>query len=663
MKKKLLAILMAVTMVFSMFAYAPLSFAEETTDSYGEYAYSVLQYIDQNLIERRSGTDQEKKMADYLKAQLESFGYEVEVQPFSYTRRDVTYNSQNIIVTKKGESSKEVIVGSHYDSVGTHGVDDNGSGTVVNLETAKRFVNKKTPYTIKFVFFGAEEAGLRGSKAYSDAMTDEEVANTVYMVNMDSILAGTYRYVYSGKYNKETGEVENTWPIKQAMQLSDALGTGMRLNDTELNYDYPSPSTGSWSDHASFWSKMPYLYFEAANWELPDDPEHPEWGSSGAYETETGEVMHVPGRDDLSFIENTWGTRGKDTISAYCTLLDSILCQVSPDGLITPSKDALKEAIEKANDMDKASFSDSAYKAFQAALKEAKTVNKTEYILLKDQSVIDDATAKLNEAMGSVGSSISNATIEVEDQVYTGKSRRPEVVVKDGDKVLVEGTDYTVSYSNNKEIGTANVTAKGMNDYSGLAKATFSILPQEVTGLTASKKAATSIELSWDKVQNADGYKVYKYSTSSKKYVLIATIHDNDTTIYNNSKLVSATNYYYKVAAYKEVAGKNYVGAQSERLKATTNPLQPSVTLSTTTKKVKLTYDSKVSKRTDGYEIYMATSKNGTYKLIKDTDKTSYTKTSLTSKKGYYFKVRAYRTVDGQKVYSLYSLPKYIKVK
>ena len=176
MKKKLLAILMAVTMVFSMFAYAPLSFAEETTDSYGEYAYSVLQYIDQNLVERRSGTDQEKKMADYLKEQLESFGYEVEVQPFTYTRRDVTYNSQNVIVTKKGESSKEVIVGSHYDSVGTHGVDDNGSGTVVNLETAKRFVNKKTPYTIKFVFFGAEEVGLKGSKAYSDAMTDEEVA-------------------------------------------------------------------------------------------------------------------------------------------------------------------------------------------------------------------------------------------------------------------------------------------------------------------------------------------------------------------------------------------------------------------------------------------------------------------------------------------------------
>lgn len=663
MKKKLLAILMAFAMVFSMFVYAPLSFAEETTDSYGEYAYSVLQYIDQNLVERRAGTDQEKKMAEYLKEQLESFGYEVTVQPFSYTRRGETYNSQNVIVTKKGESSKEVIVGAHYDSVGTHGVDDNGSGTVVNLETAKRFVNKKTPYTIKFVFFGAEEAGLRGSKAYSDAMTDEEVANTLYMLNMDSILAGTYRYIYSGNYNEETGKVEDTWPVEQAMELSNALGTDMRFNNTELNYDYPSPSTGDWSDHANFRNKMPYLYFEAVNWDVLDDPEHPEWGSSGAYETEIGEVMHSSERDNLEFIESTWGTRGKDTITAFCTLIDSVLCQVSPNGLITPSKDALKEAIEKANDMDKTSFSDSAYKAFQAALKEAKTVNKTKYVLLKDQSVIDEATAKLNEAMDSVGSSISNATIEVEDQVYTGKSRRPEVVVKDGDKVLAEGTDYTVSYSNNKEIGTANVTVKGMNDYLGSAKATFNILPQDVTGLALSKKSATSLEISWDKIENADGYKVYKYNTSSKKYELLVTIHNNNTTTYNNSKLVSATNYYYKVAAYKEVDGKNYIGAKSEKLKATTKPVQPKVTLSTTTKKAKLTYDTKVSKRTDGYEIYMATSKNGTYKLIKDTNKTSYTKTGLTSKKGYYFKVRAYRTVDGEKVYSLYSAVKYIKVK
>ena len=59
----------------------------------------------------------------------------------------------------------------------------------------------------------------------------------------------------------------------------------------------------------------------------------------------------------------------------------------------------------------------------------------------------------------------------------------------------------------------------------------------------------------------------------------------------------------------------------------------------------------------------MSTSKNGVYKLIKDTNKTTYTKTGLKSKKGYYFKVKAYRVVDGKNIYSSYSIAKYIKVK
>lgn len=663
MKKKFLAIIMTFAMVFTTIVYTPVSFAQEK-DVYGEYAYSVLQYLDQNLTKRIAGTEQEVKTAEYLKTQLESFGYEVEVQNFTYERRGSTYNSQNVVATKKGVSSKEVIIGSHYDSVGTHGVDDNGSGTVVNLETAKRIANKETPYTVKFVFFGAEEVGLKGSAAYAKSMTKEEIANTVYMVNMDSLLAGTYRYIYSGNYNEETNKVDNAWPVYQALKLSDALGTGMRLNDTKLNLDYPSPSTGNWSDHASFRKLMPYLYFEAVNWELPDDPDHPEYGSSGAYETELGEVMHDPERDNFEFIESTWGNRGKNTITAYCKLLEAVVYQLDPDGIVTPSKDELKEAIEIANDMDKSDFSESSYKKFQQALKEAKKVNKTEYVLLKDQSIIDEAVRKLNESMSTVGYNIANTTIEVENQIYNGKKQRPEVVVKDGKKVLEEGVDYTVSYSNNKEIGTATVTVKGCNDYFGTAKAEFSILPETVEKLKVSNVLTNSLELSWNKVNNADGYKIYKYSASSKKYVLISTIHKNNVTSYKDTKLVSATNYYYKVCAYKEVNKKTYTGLKSERVKATTKPLQPIVKLSSTkAKTVSLDYSKKVSKNTDGYEVYMATSKKGKYTLTKDTKNTKLTKTNLTSKKGYYFKVRAYRKVDGNKVYSSYSTVKYIKVK
>ena len=117
--------------------------------------------------------------------------------------------------------------------------------------------------------------------------------------------------------------------------------------------------------------------------------------------------------------------------------------------------------------------------------------------------------------------------------IYLHLLLRPEVVVKDGKRVLEEGVDYTVSYSNNKEIGEAIVTVKGCNDYSGTATAKFNIIPQTVTNGKAFDVLTICLKLSWNKFDNADGYKVYKYDASSKKYVLIKTINKNSTTNYN----------------------------------------------------------------------------------------------------------------------------------
>lgn len=331
MKKKTFSMLVAFLMTISLSMCNTKVFAQEKIEGYGKYAYETLEYIDKNLRERKAGTNKELKASQYIKEKLENAGYNVDEQPFKFTNKEgEKFKSQNIIVTKKGHSNKEVIVGAHYDSVGTAGVDDNGSGTVVNLETAIRMKDIKTPYTIKFVFFGAEEGGLFGSKAYVDNMTQDEKNNLVYMINMDSILAGTYSYMYSGNYNEETKKVENAWPVYQAMKISKDLNLELRLNDTKSNINYPSPSTGNWSDHANFKDFAPYIYFEAANWELPDDPQKPEEGSSGAYETESGEVMHVPERDDLTFIENEWGDHGKNTIKKYCTLLPEMLLKLKP---------------------------------------------------------------------------------------------------------------------------------------------------------------------------------------------------------------------------------------------------------------------------------------------------------------------------------------------
>ena len=66
-------------------------------------------------------------------------------------------------------------------------------------------------------------------------------------------------------------------------------------------------------------------------------------------------------------------------------------------------------------------------------------------------------------------------TIVEEVKIEETNVVEPEVKVKDGDKVLVEGTDYTVEYTNNVAPGTATVTVKGIGNYKGLVEKTFTI--------------------------------------------------------------------------------------------------------------------------------------------------------------------------------------------
>ena len=354
---------------------------------------------------------------------------------------------------------------------------------------------------------------------------------------------------------------------------------------------------------------------------------------------------------------------------------------------------------------------------------------------------------------------ISSATVNsISSKTYTGASIKPSVTVKLNNKTLKLNTDYKVSYSNNKNIGTAKILIKGIGEYEGEKTVTFNIIPPKVTNLKSSKKTYNSITLSWDKIDNVTGYKVYKYDKKSnsykylattntntytdkslkasstysyrvraykvvnsttyngsysntidvktspnyapkvtglklktqksdsltiswnkinnvtgykvyrydvktESYKLIKTISDASTTSYTNSKLTSATKYLYKVRSYKIVNNKTHNGDYSSSLAATTKPPTPTVKLtSPSTKKIKLTWTN-ISSRTTGYNIYMATSKNGTYKNIGSTSKKSFTKGSLKKGKTYYFKVRAYRTIDGKKVYSSYSSIKSIKCK
>lgn len=78
---------------------------------------------------------------------------------------------------------------------------------------------------------------------------------------------------------------------------------------------------------------------------------------------------------------------------------------------------------------------------------------------------------------------IENFTISpIEENVYTGKEIKPTITVQDSENnTLAENIDYTVEYSDNISVGTANVVITGKDKYSGTISTTFSITPATLT--------------------------------------------------------------------------------------------------------------------------------------------------------------------------------------
>ena len=172
----------------------------------------------------------------------------------------------------------------------------------------------------------------------------------------------------------------------------------------------------------------------------------------------------------------------------------------------------------------------------------------------------DDPTPKLART------DISTAVITgVANKVYTGAAFKPEPTVKVAEKKLKKGTDYTVSYKNNKKIGTATVTVKGKGAYEGTAVKTFKIKPAatKISKLTTPKKA--QLKVKYKKVTGVTGYQV-KYSTSksfSKSASKSVTVKGASTLTKTVKSLKSGKTYYVKVRAYKTVGGVKYYSSYS----------------------------------------------------------------------------------------------------
>ncbi len=160
---------------------------------------------------------------------------------------------------------------------------------------------------------------------------------------------------------------------------------------------------------------------------------------------------------------------------------------------------------------------------------------------------------------------ISKAKVTgIANKVYIGKAITQTPVIKFTSAAL-STKDYTISYKNNVDVGTATITISGQNNCQGTLTKTFKINPKKtsIVSLTRGKRLMT---VKWKKVtKQTTGYQICyalnKKFTKGKKTITIAK---NTTVSKKIKKLKSSKVYYVKVRTYKVVGTAKFYSKWSK---------------------------------------------------------------------------------------------------
>ena len=207
---------------------------------------------------------------------------------FSFVKAEQELSTHNIIAVLPGKDKRlkheYIVVGSHYDHLGLGGkdsgsrrpdtvavhpgADDNASGDAVVLELAKYFKKVRSPRSIIFAFFGAEEQGLIGSKNYLEWMKKDDArrinlpadkSGIVAMVNLDMV----------GRMRDNALSVSGTGTSSEFKTIVEQVAEQAHLN-VSCTPDGYGPS-----DHASFVAvDIPVLFLTTGGhmeYHTPDD--------------------------------------------------------------------------------------------------------------------------------------------------------------------------------------------------------------------------------------------------------------------------------------------------------------------------------------------------------------------------------------------------------
>jgi len=156
----------------------------------------------------------------------------------------------NVIAEKAGTNVDNVVMaGAHLDSVEAGpGINDNGSGSAALLETALQMSKVKPVNTVRFAWWAAEEAGLLGSAAYVDGLSQAEKDKVALYMNYDMV--GSPNGILMA-YDAN----ESSWPAPAGVTIpegSEAIENLYERYYTSVGQPYDDAEYSGRSDYQAF---------------------------------------------------------------------------------------------------------------------------------------------------------------------------------------------------------------------------------------------------------------------------------------------------------------------------------------------------------------------------------------------------------------------------
>lgn len=255
--------------------------------------------------------------------------------------------------------------------------------------------------------------------------------------------------------------------------------------------------------------------------------------------------------------------------------------------------------------------------------------------------------------------SVKGDDIEAVVKGRTYPNKKPKVVVKFKSKVLTEGTDYSVSVSNNSKAGTKagviKITGKG--NFKNTKTGNYTIYPSDVKNVKVKSVAQNNISLTWDAVkdQGINGYKVYSADVDGKNAKLLATVKSNSA---NLTKVDSATRYNLFVLAYVTNDNGTVKSSMNNVCVTCTKPKKVKLNYCAKKKNLKIYANWDKVYNASGYQIRFSIDKNYKNYVRYAKAKASATSKTIdvqTTSVAHFVTVRAYKTYkyNGKK-YTVY---------